>query len=375
MKFFNLLLASLLVMILAQSQASAGAGTVLLAKGVVNARGANDTGRVLSKGASVEEGDIITTASKSFAVIRMMDNSKLTLKPGTTIAIGKFTLEEGKEEGCINLVKGGLRTVTGLIGKRKPNSFQVDTPIASIGIRGTDFIARICANNECSSEEADSIDDNFGIDNQQEKTDVVESINSFLPEGMYGSCETGAIVMSQCAGQSAGFELGKCRISQRKDCTVVELNPGQAGYAGVPPVEVSSSNEVGQPKTAARQGDSRGARGSREPGALSRSGRNATTGGPDFGQPGDSNSVADSTSQSNAGSRSQPRPSRSGSTGAVVESQVGPVGQGSQPVVLVRPPVVLKEDPYFRMSDLDDQELDGIGQFPNTLSPTGQCTI
>ena len=258
------------------------------------------------------------------------------------------------------MVKGGLRTVTGLIGKRKPNSFQVDTPIASIGIRGTDFIARICADNECSSEEADTIDNNFGIDNQQEKADVVESINSFLPEGMYGSCETGAIVMSQCAGQSAGFELGKCRISQRKDCTVVELNPGQAGYAGVPPVEVSSSNEVGQPKTAAQQGDSRGTRGSREPGALSQSGRAATSDRPALGQPGDSNSVVDLTSQSTASSTAQSGSSRSGQTGAVVESQVGPVGQGSQPVVLVQPPVVLSEDPYFQFSDLNDQELDGM---------------
>lgn len=383
MKLFNLLLASLLVLIVGQSQAIAGAGTVLLAKGVVNARGANDTGRVLSKGSSIEEGDIITTASKSFAVIRMMDNSKLTLKPGTTIAIGKFSLEEGKEEGCINLVKGGLRTVTGLIGKRKPNSFQVDTPIASIGIRGTDFIARICADDECSSEEADTISDSFGIDNQQEKADVAESINSFLPEGMYGSCETGAIVMSQCAGQSAGFELGKCRISQRKDCTEVALNPGQAGYAGVPPIETSSSSEMGRPKSASQQGDSRGVRGSRESRALSRQGRAGVANKPNLGQRSDPDSIAGSdakstaepTTESTAGSSVQSRTGRGVQTGAVVESEFGPAGQGSQPVVLVRPPVVLSEDPYFRYSDLNEQQLDRMGQFPDTLSPTGQCTI
>jgi len=70
----------------------ASSGTVILAKGVVTATGADNTDRVLAKGTSIEEGDVIKTANKSFAVIRMLDNTKLTLKPGTTLAIGKFSL-------------------------------------------------------------------------------------------------------------------------------------------------------------------------------------------------------------------------------------------------------------------------------------------
>ena len=210
-------------------------GTVILAKGVVTATGADKSSRVLAKGAPIEEGDVINTAKKSFAVIRMLDNTKLTLKPGTTIAIGKFSVEKGKEEACINLVKGGLRTVTGLIGKRKPESFQVDTPIASIGIRGTDFVTRICADDECLSDEQELSFGDYGDDAKSQNSEIAELINEQLPDGLYGSCETGAIVMSQCAGQAETFELGKCRISQQKDCTEVGLSAGAAGYTGYDP--------------------------------------------------------------------------------------------------------------------------------------------
>ena len=165
---------------LSVAQASqASTGTVILAKGVVTATNATQQSRVLAKGGGIEEGDVVNTANKSFAVIRMLNNTKLTLKPNTTIAIGAFNIKEGEEEGCINLVKGGLRTVTGLIGQRKPESFNVNTPIASIGIRGTDFITRICAGEECLEDE-NSL--SFGgTDQNSQAAGVAEDINKNLP--------------------------------------------------------------------------------------------------------------------------------------------------------------------------------------------------
>lgn len=222
----------------------AASGTVILAKGVVTATDAAQTSRVLGKGAGIEEGDVINTANKSFAVIRMIDNTKLTLKPNTTIAIGAFNDKEGEEEACINLVKGGLRTVTGLIGQRKPESFNVDTPIASIGIRGTDFITRICSGTECLQDEQDLTF--VESDESAEATSAAESINQSLPEGLYGSCETGAIVMSQCAGQAEKFQVGKCRIPQPADCLQVELGAGTAGYSSAPTLASAQTAPTGR---------------------------------------------------------------------------------------------------------------------------------
>jgi hypothetical protein len=204
-------------------------GSVLMAKGLVTATAEDKTMRTLAKAASVFKGDVINTSVKSFAVIRMMDNTKLTLKPGTTIGIGNFDLTEGKEEGCINLVKGGLRAVTGIIGKRKPEAFMLDTPIASIGIRGTDFITRICDDDECLKDESQYFGEDY---NPVPRPTLAERLNKELPSGLYNSCETGVITVSQCAGQVADFEMGKCRVAQQQDCSAVELTAGQAGYAG-----------------------------------------------------------------------------------------------------------------------------------------------
>jgi hypothetical protein len=51
------------------------------------------------------------------------------------------------------LVRGGFRAVTGLIARNSPNAARVQTNTATIGIRGTDFDARICSR-DCAAESA-----------------------------------------------------------------------------------------------------------------------------------------------------------------------------------------------------------------------------
>ncbi len=43
-----------------------------------------------------------------------------------------------------SLLKGGLRTIMGAIGKRKPDACQMRTTVATIGIRGTHFCVLFC---------------------------------------------------------------------------------------------------------------------------------------------------------------------------------------------------------------------------------------
>src|SRR5690606_26622616 len=51
---------------------------------------------------------------------------------------------EPEDNAFFRLLKGGFRAVTGLIGKNDRERFRVRTPVATIGIRGTDFEARLC---------------------------------------------------------------------------------------------------------------------------------------------------------------------------------------------------------------------------------------
>ncbi len=127
-------------------------GSVILAKGVVTAGGPDTPARTLAKGSDVHRGETIVTASDSFVVVKMRDDSKITLRPRSEVTLEAYSEEPGKEEALFNLVKGGLRALSGSIGKKRPESYQVETNIATIGIRGTDFLVRLCED-DCRLEE------------------------------------------------------------------------------------------------------------------------------------------------------------------------------------------------------------------------------
>lgn len=120
------------------------AGTVTHLSGPLLAKKADGTIKVLSQKSTVEEGDTLISEKNTYARIKFTDHSEITLRPNTQLKIENFSFEEGKQEkdsASFNLVKGGLRAVTGAIGKRSRERFGLNTPTATIGIRGTIFIA------------------------------------------------------------------------------------------------------------------------------------------------------------------------------------------------------------------------------------------
>lgn len=135
-----------LASLLAAAAAWAGevAGTVINLSGPLLAKKPDGTVKVLSLKSSVEQGDTLVSEKDTYARIKFIDNSEITLRPNTQFKIENFTFEEGKPEkdsAVFNLVKGGLRAVTGTLGKRNHEKFGLNTPTATIGIRGTIFIA------------------------------------------------------------------------------------------------------------------------------------------------------------------------------------------------------------------------------------------
>ncbi|PHV08524.1 iron dicitrate transport regulator FecR [Janthinobacterium sp. BJB412] len=120
------------------------AGTVTQLSGPLLARKADGAVKILSLKSEVESGDTLVTEKNTYALVKFIDNSEITLKPGTTFKIDNFSFDAGKPGGdaaSFSLVKGGLRSLTGLLGKRSKERFELKTPSATIGIRGTTFIA------------------------------------------------------------------------------------------------------------------------------------------------------------------------------------------------------------------------------------------
>lgn len=119
-------------------------GKIAVAKGVATARSDARELTALAKGSPVYVGDVIETASRSFAVIKFDDGGKVTLRPDSRFDIKEYDGSKGNEKQSFELLKGGLRAVTGTIGKAKPENVNYKARNTTIGIRGTEFIVKIC---------------------------------------------------------------------------------------------------------------------------------------------------------------------------------------------------------------------------------------
>ncbi|MBK9520818.1 MAG: FecR domain-containing protein [Rhodocyclaceae bacterium] len=119
---------------------AAQAGNITKLKGDVYI-GRPDVPVITAKGDDpINEGDLITTAKGGEVLIRFKDNSIITLRPDSSLLVTRFQHEEKASDSFLtSLLKGGLRAVTGLLGKTRPESVSFTTPTATVGIRGTDF--------------------------------------------------------------------------------------------------------------------------------------------------------------------------------------------------------------------------------------------
>ncbi len=112
----------------------------------------DETRERLAVGLPVLRGDQVQTESESSSQISFDDKSVVTVRPASKIGIEDFAWNPGEGTGraVLELFMGAFRAVTGLIAERKPETYNVKTPVALIGVRGTDFGARYCAEQECS---------------------------------------------------------------------------------------------------------------------------------------------------------------------------------------------------------------------------------
>lgn len=92
----------------------------------------------------VDSGATLHTGANGRVMLRFDDGQMTALSPDTDFRIDDYRFDAAKPETgnvAVSLLKGALRMVTGLIGARNPSRFTMKTPTATIGIRGTDFMA------------------------------------------------------------------------------------------------------------------------------------------------------------------------------------------------------------------------------------------
>ena len=151
------LLVTLLVGVLIVSPAHAASPSDLSAGVIVSSEGDTSLarqGQITTPAGRLQEvfaGDRIFTGSNGRINLRFSDGMKMTIGPDSLLDISVYHKEHGREKSWFDLLRGSLRTVSGLMGQRNPQSFKLSTPTATIGIRGTDFTVnqRDCSDGSC----------------------------------------------------------------------------------------------------------------------------------------------------------------------------------------------------------------------------------
>jgi len=132
----------------------AQAGTSIFTYGKVDVRQADGTLSALSRGMDLNSGDAVLTGINGRAQLRMLDGAIFDLKPNSEFIIEEYVyagtrtvsgqvLTAEQDKGFYRLMRGGFRAISGLIGKRNKKNYRVTTPVATIGIRGTDYSAQL----------------------------------------------------------------------------------------------------------------------------------------------------------------------------------------------------------------------------------------
>jgi hypothetical protein len=119
---------------------AASPGSVSHLSGTLSVKKADGSVRILSQKSEIQNGDTLSTERDSYAQLRFTDGGVVTMRPNTTVKIENVSFAEGKPKDdsfLYGLLKGGLRAVTGLVGRRSQDKYQISTSTATIGIRGT----------------------------------------------------------------------------------------------------------------------------------------------------------------------------------------------------------------------------------------------
>jgi hypothetical protein len=121
---------------IAQARA-AEAGRVIFAAGVTQV-----AERAGAEGMAVQEGDLLSTGTDGFLYVKTPDNGLFILRPSTRARIAAYHIDKVNPANSrfkLELLAGVARSKSGDAVKLARQNFRFNTPVAAIGVRGTDF--------------------------------------------------------------------------------------------------------------------------------------------------------------------------------------------------------------------------------------------
>jgi hypothetical protein len=115
------------------------AARVELVEGEVSIRSRTNVQRKATLGDTVYAGEGVTTGHNGEIHLAMEDGGYLAVRPNTSMSVIAYqAFGRDDDQSVLSLITGSFRSITGWIGRHNPRSYQVRTPTATIGVRGTD---------------------------------------------------------------------------------------------------------------------------------------------------------------------------------------------------------------------------------------------
>lgn len=173
----------------------------------------DDNGRValLQVNSLIFEGDRIETELGSHIEILMDDGAEVSLKEDSVLKITEYVITAGFDSGSssvFDLLRGGLRKITGSIGSSALANYQVQTGLATIGIRGTEYVIKLCKNDDCTQTVSRNDPDaklHAVVLHGAITLTTDEEVQILMAMGEYGTATPETLVIEEEAPVPAGF--------------------------------------------------------------------------------------------------------------------------------------------------------------------------
>ena len=130
---------------LAMAQEPAIVGEATMVIGLAKLMGTDGTSRVVDRGTPIRVGDRIETQAGGHVHLRFVDGGRLSIRPASSLQVEDYShSERAPQSGSIKfrLDEGVVRSITGSWGEAARDRFRLNTPVAAIGVKGTDFVVK-----------------------------------------------------------------------------------------------------------------------------------------------------------------------------------------------------------------------------------------
>ncbi len=191
-------------------------GVVAEMSGSVIAVDRRKVSRKLSTRAPVFLGDKVITGEHGAVRLRMIDEAILDLRCFSIMVIEEYALNTNNRKSILNLLQGSLKKVTGKIGKMTEDIYELKTPLASVGVRGTEYALRVFQSKGCGG----TIDADDGLYLQVIKGLV--NVHNEAGSEVVAKGETAYVALPKAIPIKVQIKPGVLKPIVKKEVTVTE---------------------------------------------------------------------------------------------------------------------------------------------------------